>query len=76
MVLSLEFLPSVEHVLGLEENIYCSALGMKGQMDMVLCGKYQGNSESTCHFPLELKTGKWRPSSSITHRAQVRCTCF
>lgn len=47
-----------------EEMIWSPALGIKGQVDLVL----KAGDES---LPVELKTGKWRPNGLIGHRAQA-----
>lgn len=52
-----------------EEMVWCPALGIKGQVDMIL--KEEGGRA----LPVELKTGKWRPNGLIGHRAQVHSHC-
>ena len=60
-------------VVGIEEYVWCAALGIKGQVDLVIRSK---RGAMTCgeevNLPIELKTGKWKPSIVTGHRAQVR----
>lgn len=60
---------SIYEVLGIEETLNCAALGMKGQVDMIVEASVAGDEKSV--VPIELKTGKWSPQGLITHRAQV-----
>ncbi|VDO08499.1 unnamed protein product, partial [Rodentolepis nana] len=60
--------PTIKEVLDIEENIWCTKIGVKGKIDMtVMC---QIGKELDCSLiPLELKTGK--PSFSFEHQGQV-----
>jgi hypothetical protein len=64
-------------VVGQEELIWCPSLGLKGQMDLLLDSEISLSSASDetssvrISLPVELKTGKWRPTGLIGHRAQV-----
>ncbi len=72
---------TLQEICGIEESIHCPALGIKGQVDMIGKGKLmihqprhtqQFSSElAQLLLPIELKTGKWRSSTSVAHRAQV-----
>jgi hypothetical protein len=59
-------------VLGVEETLNCAALGMKGQVDMIVDASLA--QEESAVIPIELKTGKWSPQGLISHRAQVCVT--
>nr|CDS26055.1 dna2 helicase [Hymenolepis microstoma] len=60
--------PTIKEVVDIEENIWCTKIGVKGKIDMtVMC---QTAKELDCGLmPLELKTGK--PSFSFEHQGQV-----
>lgn len=69
---------SLRSIESVEDNIWCPALGMKGQIDivakcMIRSKEVLGNKvfSRQCIIPLEIKTGKWRPSTVVSHRAQV-----
>nr|CDS15042.1 dna2 helicase [Echinococcus granulosus] len=61
-------MPVIKEVFDIEENIWCTKLGVKGKIDMtVVCST---NSQAPPFLvPLELKTGK--PSFSFEHQGQV-----
>jgi hypothetical protein len=72
----------LESIVSIEESIHSPMLGIKGQVDLIGKGRLfqlpsekknqvQENVLSEMLLPIELKTGKWRPSSSVAHRAQV-----
>jgi hypothetical protein len=55
-----------------EEMVWCPALGIKGQVDLILRAKdYSNEGANDVFMPVELKTGKWRPNGLIGHRAQA-----
>lgn len=64
-----------------EEVIHSPVLGIKGQIDMVARAKFKSAKTTPSSgggaglvdvwLPIEFKTGKWRPSTVIGHRAQV-----
>ena len=67
---------------GVEETIWCPTLGIKGQIDMISKCKiaFINNNKPSSKkidaiedmlLPIELKTGKWSPTKSLAHRAQV-----
>lgn len=60
-------------IVGIEESIVSPVVGIKGQLDMISAGSTYPNPQGTglVMLPIEFKTGKWRPSTSIAHRAQV-----
>ena len=72
-------------VVSSEESLCSAVLGMKGQIDLVARARLVPLSEppvppghtavlqllSEVFMPVEIKTGKWRPSTAIGHRAQV-----
>jgi hypothetical protein len=73
-----------QEVIGIEETIHSPMLGIKGQVDMIMGGKLfiqqqkvPNNVSSSSSVmqdlivPIELKTGMWKASSAIAHRAQV-----
>jgi hypothetical protein len=77
------FLSSVESS---EESIFSAVLGMKGQIDLVAKARViqlpegvataglsaaQLKEVAESALPVEIKTGKWRASTAIGHRAQV-----
>eukprot|EP01038_Epipyxis_sp_PR26KG_P009048 gene9048-12201_t len=74
---------TLERVAGIEETFICPEIGLKGQLDIVAKStihyvdlKTIGNNNSSSLtqeilLPIELKTGKWKQSTVITHRAQV-----
>lgn len=59
-------------ILSDEEVLWSPMVGLKGQIDMIA---------SVCHnsdelvVPIEIKTGKKRPSTYVAHRAQVCLYC-
>ncbi|KAM7539934.1 hypothetical protein Aperf_G00000025032 [Anoplocephala perfoliata] len=60
--------PVINEVLDIEENIWCTKIGVKGKIDMsVVCRT--SNKSNPSLIPLELKTGK--PSFSFEHQGQV-----
>jgi hypothetical protein len=69
----------LQSVNSLEETIWSPALGIKGQLDATITcvdtykseGYHHSSFNQLADLPLEIKTGKWRPISSLTHRAQV-----
>ena len=60
----------IDELSGIEENLWCPIMGVKGQVDLVVSAR-SSNDDSTQNMPIEIKTGKWRPSTSISHRAQT-----
>lgn len=70
-----------QEVIGIEETIHSPMLGIKGQVDMIMGGKLLVQQQKTpassfsalqdLILPIELKTGMWKHSSAIAHRAQV-----
>ncbi|KAM3185909.1 hypothetical protein ACTXT7_005434 [Hymenolepis weldensis] len=61
-------MPTIKEILDIEENIWCTKIGVKGKIDMtVMCQNGKGSDYSV--IPLELKTGK--PSFSFEHQGQV-----
>jgi len=64
---------------GVEVSLFSHYLGIKGQLDAVIyvggltgqAQSYGGDDTATFTFPLEIKTGKWRSQSAVSHRAQV-----
>lgn len=67
-------------VTNAEETVWSAVLGMKGQMDLLAKAKIGLLASFPASLvrelmeytlPVELKTGKWRPSTVIGHRAQV-----
>lgn len=77
---------TLQQICDIEESIDCPALGIKGQVDMIGRGKAtlyqapqsfynknQGMSAEVAQLllPIELKTGIWRDTTSMAHRAQV-----
>lgn len=64
---------------GIEETIQSSLLGIKGQVDMIAGGKLLhippgtgvDSSIADSLVPLEVKTGRWKVSTAIAHRAQI-----
>lgn len=69
----------VSGIDGVEEGINSLILGIKGQIDMIgnvkifslLNSEVKFKSSDLFSMPIEFKTGKWRPSVVINHRAQV-----
>lgn len=61
----------VTSVSSSEELSWSPALGLKGQLDMVFDCSKVGDPNCFGSLPLELKTGRWRPSMLLSHRAQV-----
>lgn len=60
----------------IEEAISSQILGVKGQLDMIagaklVAGPKLSPGEMPLMLPIEIKTGKWRPSTVMAHRAQV-----
>jgi hypothetical protein len=51
-----------------EETVCSRMLGLKGQVDMVA---YTRRAHQQSLLPIELKTGRWKPSTVFGHRAQV-----
>jgi DNA replication ATP-dependent helicase Dna2 len=61
-----------------EEVVWSPALGIRGQIDIIVSGKIIepgdssfGNELLPSIIPVELKTGKWRLESLVGHRAQI-----
>ena len=74
-----EMLPHLGQIDGVEEVVWSSCLGLKGQLDLIASGHnarpHLGpNHHSHSLIPLELKTGKRHPSAQMSHRAQVMFT--
>ncbi len=68
----------LDKVLAVEDTIHSPILGIKGQVDLISNGKLMQLSNqdkivvgSDVAVPIEFKTGKWRASTSVGHRAQV-----
>jgi DNA replication ATP-dependent helicase Dna2 len=70
----------INDIVGIEESICSPVLGIKGQIDMIAGGsisKIRGHTiaqtkrDELVTVPIEFKTGKWRQSTAIAHRAQV-----
>ena len=51
-----------------EETVCSRMLGLKGQVDMVAFARMV---QQQSLLPIELKTGRWKPSTVFGHRAQV-----
>jgi hypothetical protein len=75
----------VDKVEGLELVNWCPILGLKGQLDLLMKAKLtfvKDNSNIDENFvkeillPIEFKTGKWKASTVIGHRAQVMLYIF
>lgn len=63
--------PDDYHLLAIdscEETVCSRMLGLKGQVDMVA---YARRAHQQSLLPIELKTGRWKPSTVFGHRAQV-----
>ncbi|VDD81909.1 unnamed protein product [Mesocestoides corti] len=60
--------PTLKEVLDVEENIWCTKIGVKGKIDMTVVSR-AAPEDKPCLIPLELKTGK--PSFSVEHVGQV-----
>ena len=61
-------------VIGSEETVWSPALGIKGQLDVTTMVQVNDNSSPmklSCKCPIEIKTGEWKPSVAVSHRAQV-----
>lgn len=57
-----------------EETVCSRMLGLKGQVDMVAYARRMMHQQSL--LPIELKTGRWKPSTVFGHRAQVILYCL
>ena len=61
---------NIDELSGIEENVWCPVLGVKGQVDLVVHAR-KAHEHSVENMPVEVKTGKWRPATAISHRAQT-----
>lgn len=69
---------NINVLAGVEETLNCSILGLRGQLDSIARCQMRYVSRRTADveieeilLPIEYKTGKWRQSTVIMHRAQV-----
>ena len=65
---------TIDELSGIEENVWSPVIGIKGQIDLVVGARnlsIEGSDQVTNYLPVEIKTGKWRPSTVVGHRAQT-----
>ena len=68
---------ALQEMCEIEENVWSPFLGLKGKIDMIAradCRTFAPASSRpgrAVTMPVELKTGRWKSSQALSHRAQV-----